>query len=84
MQRNMDFIKKVEKTGHVYDTSRDKPKKKYISEDMQGCKKFLDNPQQFFTEDLCDVMLLQYDINPKDHINTSSNTSFNKKYKDKK
>ena len=28
----------------------------------------MENPQQFFTEDLCDVMLLQYDIYPKEHL----------------
>jgi len=83
MQRNMDFIKKVEKTGHVYNTSKEKPKKKYIIENMQGCKKFLDNPQQFFTEDLCDAILLQYNLVPKEEGSRSSSAK-RKKSKDKK
>ena len=83
MERNMEFIKQVEKTGNIYGNKKEYEKKPPNSE-SKNCRKFMENPQQFFTEDLCDVMLLQYDINPKDHINTSSNTSFNKKYKDKK
>ena len=83
MERNMEFIKQVEKTGNIYGNMKEYEKKPPNSE-SKNCRKFMENPQHFFTEDLCDVMLLQYDINPKDHLNTSSNTSFIKKYKDKK
>ena len=83
MERNMEFIKQVEKTGNIYGNMKEYEKKPPNSE-SKNCRKFMENPQHFFTEDLCDVMLLQYDINPKDHLNASSNTSFIKKYKDKK
>ena len=83
MERNMEFIKQVEKTGNIYGNMKEYEKKPPNSE-SKNCRKFMENPQHFFTEDLCDIMLLQYDINPKDHLNASSNTSFIKKYKDKK
>ena len=58
--------------------------KKPPNSESKNCRKFMENPQQFFTEDLCDVMLLQYDIDPKEHLNSSSTMSLHKKYKDKK
>ncbi len=81
MERNIEFIKKVEKTGNLYGNIKDYVKRTPNSE-SKNCRKFMENPQHFFTEDLCDVMLLQYDIEPKDHIN--SNTSRYKKSKEKK
>ena len=81
MERNIEFIKKIEKTGNLYNNLKDYGKKTPNS-DGKNCRKFMENPQHFFTEDLCDVMLLQYDIEPKDHIN--SNTSRYKKSKEKK
>ena len=81
MERNMEYIKQIEKTGNIYGNMKDHEKKPPNSE-SKNCRKFMENPQHFFTEDLCDVMLLQYDINPKDHLNPSM--SFNKKYKEKK
>ena len=83
MERNMEFIKQIEKTGNLYGNLKEHEKKPPNSE-SKNCRKFMENPQQFFTEDLCDVMLLQYDINPKEHLNSSSIMSYNKKYKDKK
>ena len=81
MERNIEFIKKIEKTGNLYSNLKDYGKKTPNS-DGKNCRKFMENPQHFFTEDLCDVMLLQYDIDPKDHLNSS--TSGNKKSKEKK
>ena len=82
MERNIEFIKKLEKTGNLYNSNLKDYGKKTPSSDGKNCRKFMENPQHFFTEDLCDVMLLQYDIEPKDHIN--SNTSRYKKSKEKK
>ena len=81
MERNIEFIKKLEKTGNIYSNLREYEKKAPNSE-SKNCKKFMENPQHFFTEDLCDVMLLQYDINPKEVLNSSTN--INKKSKEKK
>jgi len=81
MERNIEFIKKIEKTGNLYSNLKDYGKKTPNS-DGKNCRKFMENPQHFFTEDLCDIMLLQYDIDPKDHLNSS--TSRNKKSKEKK
>ena len=82
MERNIEFIKKIEKTGNLYNSNLKDYGKKTPNSDGKNCRKFMENPQHFFTEDLCDVMLLQYDIEPKDHIN--SNTSRYKKSKEKK
>ena len=49
---------------------------------MKGCKKFLENPQQFFTEELCDAVLLSYNLDPKEHRSRSSSSN-RKKSKDK-
>ena len=75
MKRNMEFIKEVEKTGNVYNTSKDRPKKIYKIDNMIGCKKFLENPQQFFTEELCDAVLLSYNLEPKEKPKTNRNNS---------
>ena len=67
MKRNMEFIKEVEKTGNVFSTSKEHSKKIYKLDNMIGCRKFLENPQQFFTEDLCDAVLLSYNLEPKEN-----------------
>ena len=67
MKRNMEFIKEVEKTGNVFSTSKERSKKIYKLDNMIGCRKFLENPQQFFTEDLCDAVLLSYNLEPKEN-----------------
>jgi hypothetical protein len=85
MQRNMDYIKEVEKSGNVYNimSSREtQPKKKYVIENMKGCRKFLENPQQFFTEDLCDAVILSLNLVPKETSRSSSENR--KKSKEKK
>ena len=82
MKRNIDFIKEVAKTGSVFSTSKERTKKKYNIDNMKGCKKFLENPQQFFTEELCDAVLLSYNLDPKEHRSRSSSSN-GKKIKDK-
>ena len=81
MERNLEFIRQVEKTGNLYINQRDYGRRAPNS-DSKNCRKFMENPQHFFTEDLCDVMLLQYDIDPKEYLNMSMGG--NKKSKEKK
>ena len=81
MERNLEFIRQVEKTGNLYIGQRDYGRKPPNS-DSKNCRKFMENPQHFFTEDLCDVMLLQYDIDPKEYLNMS--IGGNKKSREKK
>ena len=85
MKRNIEFLKEVAKTGNVYSTAKDHPKKKieYNIENLNGCKKFLENPQQFFTEELCDAVLLSYNLVPKEQGSRSPSAG-RKKSKDKK
>ena len=86
MERNIELIKHIEKNGIIYSSNvKDSDKKRLYSynKNSKNCRKFMENPQQFFTEDLCDVMLLQYDIYPKEHLNNSCMNS-NKKIKEKK
>ena len=85
MERNIEFIKEIEKGKNIYGSNEKDPIKRRLhseNKNYKNCRKFMENPQQFFTEDLCDVMLLQYDIDPKEHFNTSMSSS--KKTKDKK
>ena len=81
MERNIEFIKKVEKTGNLYGNIKDYVKRTPNSE-SKNCRKFMENPQQFFTEDLCDLMLFKYDIITKENLNLSM--SSNKRNKEKK
>ena len=81
MKRNIEYLKEVAKTGNVFSTSKDRTKKKYNIDNAKGCKKFLENPQQFFTEDLCDAVLLSYNLDPKEHLSRGNSA---KKIKDKK
>ena len=46
--------------------------KKVVIENMEGCPKFLENPQQFYTEDLCDAVLLSLNLPPKENSRSSS------------
>ena len=72
-KRNIDFIKIVQKRGNVYNVSKEKKVKKL---EYKNCKKFSEKPQNFFTEDLCDNVLLSYNLKPK---NNSRNSSSEKK-----
>ena len=84
MERNIELIKHIEKNGIIYSSNvKDSDKKRLYSynKNSKNCRKFMENPQQFFTEDLCDVMLLQYDIYPKEHLNNSCMKTKKKKIK---
>ena len=75
-QRNIDFIKIVQKRGTVYNISKEKAKKKT---DSKKYKKFSDNPQNIFTEELCDNVHLSYNLEPKNKSRSTSSKKNNDK-----
>ena len=46
MERNIEFIKKVEKTGNLYGNIKDYVKRTPNSE-SKNCRKFMENPQPY-------------------------------------
>ena len=91
MKRNIEYLKEVAKTGNVFSSAKDhhlhhkknieksidKNIEYYNTENLKNCKKFLENPQHFFTEELCDRVLQSYNLAPKE--NNSRSSSANKK-----
>ena len=68
-KRNIDYLKIVKKRGTIYNISKEKKVKKL---ENKNCKKFSENPQNFFTEDLCDNILVSYNLKPKKNSRNSS------------
>ena len=56
MQRNIDFLKVINEKG-LYKQNKHKPLKKITK---HHCKKFIENPNQFFSDKLCDSLLNSY------------------------
>jgi hypothetical protein len=86
MKRNIELIKEIEKSGVLYNNSGSKghTDKKYILDNSKGCRKFVENPQQFFTEELCDTVLLSYNLEPKNYKSRSSSANSKSKEKNNK
>lgn len=68
-KRNIDFIKVIQKRGTIYNNSKEKAKKKL---EIKKCQKFSDNPQFFFTEELCSNVLKSYNLKPKSKSRSNS------------
>ena len=58
--------------------SIDKNIEYYNTENIKNCKRFLENPQHFFTEELCDTVLQSYNLAPKENNSRSSSANKNK------
>jgi len=100
MKRNIEYLKEVAKSGNVFSSAKDhhlhhhkknveksidKNIEYYNTENIKNCKKFLENPQNFFTEELCDRVLQSYNLAPKENNSRSSSANKKKsKSKDKK
>ena len=68
---NSNQIKKitVKKNNNLYNKkNKNLIPHKIIKKEKHLCYKFTDNPQKFFTEDLCDNILKAYDLLPKKNI----------------
>ena len=71
MQRNINYLQEVYKTGSVWRKS--KSVQKVITKPHRtNCKKFVENPQKFFTEDLCDNVLQSYNLKTINKSNVKS------------
>ena len=53
------MIQEIEKRGSIWKV-QDQKKAKRVPQ--QNCRKFVQNPQKFFTEDLCETVLKSYDL----------------------
>ena len=63
MRKNIQLIKTIEdykRKGLNY--PRTKKPRPHTPIPQHHCKKFRDNPQKFFTEDLCETVLKSYDL----------------------
>lgn len=84
MKKNINLIQeisKLRKLGKCFPINN--PKRNHIPKPIITCKKFTDNPQKFFSEDLCENVLKSYNlkkpntklnsprIEKKNHNNTS-------------
>lgn len=92
MKRNIEYLKEVAKTGNVFSSAKDhhqhhkknveksidKNIEYYNTENIKNCKRFLENPQHFFTEELCDTVLQSYNLAPKENNSRSSSANKNK------
>ena len=92
MKRNIEYLKEVAKTGNVFSSAKDhhlhhkknveksidKNIEYYNTENIKNCRKFLENPQHFFTEELCDIVLQSYNLAPKENNSRSSSQNKNK------
>ena len=68
INNNSNQIKKitVKKNNNLYNKkNKNFIPRKIIKKEKHLCYKFTDNPQRFFTADLCDNILKAYDILPK-------------------
>lgn len=75
IRRNINKIQEISKRGCIYNIKS--PKKKPEIK-KQNCKKFITNPQHFFTEKLCDRMYSAYNLHKtsnKDITQMHNNTS---------
>lgn len=68
MRKNIQLIKTIEdykRKGLNY--PRTKKSRPHTPIPQHHCKKFRDNPQKFFTEDLCDNVLKAYHLKKKNN-----------------
>ena len=80
MQRNIDFLKIINEKG-LYKQSKHKPLKKICK---HHCKKFIENPNQFFSDKLCDSILNSYFDNDQKIISKIKHSYSLKNNKQKK
>ena len=59
IKKNIAMIQEIAKRGSIWKV-QDQKKAKRVP--MQNCRKFVQNPQKFFTEDLCETVLKSYDL----------------------
>ena len=64
IKKNIAMIQEIAKRGTIWKVQGQKKAKRVP---QHNCRKFVQNPQKFFTEDLCETVLKSYDLK----INTS-------------
>ena len=64
MKRNINYIKEVENKKQIYKVTKE-PEKRDV--EVHNCRKFDNDPQKFFTEELCDTVIRSLNLNPEDY-----------------
>ena len=59
IKKNIAMIQEIAKRGSIWKV-QDQKKAKRVPQ--QNCRRFVQNPQKFFTEDLCETVLKSYDL----------------------
>lgn len=59
IRKNIKMIQEISKRGSIWNIKCPKKAKRVP---QKNCKKFVQNPQKFFTEDLCETVLKSYDL----------------------
>ena len=59
IKKNIEMIQEIAKRGSIWKV-QDQKKAKRVPQ--HNCRKFVQNPQKFFTEDLCETVLKSYDL----------------------
>lgn len=60
IKKNIQMIKEITKRRSIWKLREAKKPHKVVKKD--NCKKFINNPQQFFTEELCELVLKSYEL----------------------
>lgn len=59
IKKNIEMIQEIAKRGSIWKIQNQKKAKRVP---QHNCRKFVQNPQKFFTEDLCETVLKSYDL----------------------
>ena len=76
IKKNIQMIKEITKRRSIWKLREARKPHKVV--EKENCKKFINNPQQFFTEELCDLVLKSYDL----PVNAENDTIPQFKYRD--
>lgn len=60
IKKNIQMIKEITKRRSIWKLREARKPHKVV--EKENCKKFINNPQQFFTEELCELVLKSYDL----------------------
>ena len=76
IKKNIQMIKEITKRRSIWKLREARKPHKVV--EKENCQKFINNPQQFFTEELCDLVLKSYDL----PVNAENDTIPQFKYRD--
>lgn len=78
IKKNIQMIKEITKRRSIWKLRETRKPHKVV--EKENCKKFVNNPQQFFTEELCELVLKSYHL----PVNGDNDTIPQFRYRDNK